>query len=99
VREHLRKVLAGDIEQGDRVSLGPVDIIVRGVSEEHEIEDVGLSVDPEEPKEPAIPLFQSPRDIINYFRERRRKREALDAQARAVQAARRAADGDAEGEP
>jgi len=74
VREHLRRVLAGDIEQGDRVSLGPVDIIVRGVSEEHEIQEVGLSVEPEEPREPTIPLFQGPREVLEYVRARRRKR-------------------------
>jgi potassium/hydrogen antiporter len=64
VRQYLRRELAGDIEQGDRVSLGPVDVIVRGVSEEHEIEEVGLSVDPEHPKKREFPLFQSPREIL-----------------------------------
>jgi hypothetical protein len=76
------------------VSLGPVDIIVRGVSEAHEIEEVGLSVEPEEPRGPVIPLFQSPRDMINYVRERRRKRAAIEEQARAAD---QAADSDAEG--
>jgi len=79
VREHLRRGLAGDIEQGDRVSLGPVDIIVRRVSDEHEIEEVGLSVEPEAPKAPVIPLFQSPRDVINYVRDRRRRRATVEA--------------------
>jgi len=71
VRQFLRRELAGDVEQGDRISLGPVDIIVRGVSEEHEIEEVGLSVEPDSPKKPQIPLFQSPREIMRYFRELR----------------------------
>ena len=75
VRQFLRRELAGDIEQGDRVSLGPVDIIVRGVSDEHEIEEVGLSVEPEDQKKPDIPLFQSPRDIARYIRERRARRQ------------------------
>lgn len=74
VRDYLLRVLAGDIEEGDRASLGPVDIIVRRVSEEHEIEEIGLSVEPGEPKEPAIPLFQSPREIVAYFSERRRRK-------------------------
>jgi cell volume regulation protein A len=78
VSDYLRRELAGDIEQGDRVSLGPVDIIVRRVSEKHEIEEVGLSVEPEAPKGPVIPLFQSPHDIMNYIRERRRKRAASE---------------------
>lgn len=74
VRDFLRRELAGDIEQGDRVTLGPVDVIVRGVTEEHEIEEVGLSVEPEVPKGPDIPLFQSVGDIIRYVRERRERR-------------------------
>lgn len=79
VRDFLRQRLAGDIERGDRVSLGPVDVIVRGVSDEHEIEEVGLSVEPEEPKGPTIPLFQSPREIVNYIRQWRTRAVAGSA--------------------
>ena len=79
VRDFLRRELAGDIEQGDRVALGAVDVIVRGVTEEHEIEEVGLSVEPEAPKGPEIPLFQGPRDIVRYVRERRQRRHAAAA--------------------
>lgn len=79
VRDFLRQRLAGDIERGDRVSLGPVDVIVRGVSDEHEIEEVGLSVEPEEPKGPTIPLFQSPREIVNYIRQWRTRSVAGSA--------------------
>jgi cell volume regulation protein A len=81
VRQYLRRELAGDIEQGDRVSLGPVDIIVRGVTEEHEIEEVGISVDPEHPERPEIPLFQSPKEIAALMRRLARKasRKALPA--------------------
>jgi hypothetical protein len=50
------------------VSLGPVDIIVRGVTEEHEIEEVGIAVDPEHPERPEIPLFQSPKEIAAFMR-------------------------------
>jgi cell volume regulation protein A len=78
VRQFLRRDLAGDIEQGDRVSLGPVDIIVRGVTEEHEIAEVGLSVEPEALHYPEIPLFQSPREIARYIRERRSRTRAGD---------------------
>lgn len=70
VGQYLNRELAGDIEQGDRVSLGPVDIIVRAASDEHEIEEVGLSVEPDRPKIFQFPLFQSPSDIRRYFRER-----------------------------
>jgi len=82
VRDYLRRGLAGDIEQGDRLSLGPVDIIVRRVSDEHEIGEVGLSVEPGAPNAPVIPLFQSPRDVINYVRDRRRRRATVEATTR-----------------
>jgi cell volume regulation protein A len=70
VRDYLRRELAGDIEQGDRVSLGPVDIIVRGVSEEHEIEEIGLSVDPEEGIGLTAPRHYGPGEVIARIRQR-----------------------------
>ena len=78
VRQYLRRELAGDIEQGDRVSLGPVDIIVRGVSDEHEIEEVGIAVDPEHPQQLEIPLFQSPREIVALVKRLGRWRPARE---------------------
>jgi len=69
VRDYLRRELAGDIEQGDRVSMGAVDIIVRGVSDEHQIEEVGLSVDPDEATKPPLRLDQSPREIVARIRQ------------------------------
>lgn len=69
VLQFFKRRYADDVEQGDRISLGPVDIIVRRVSEEHEIEEAGLSVEPGSPTAIQIPLFQSPREIVRYFRE------------------------------
>jgi cell volume regulation protein A len=63
VKEFLRRQLAGDIEAGDRVPLGPVDLIVRRVSEAHEIEEVGLAMEHMAGARPRIPIFQSPREI------------------------------------
>ncbi len=82
IRQYLRRELSGDIEQGDRVSLGPVDIIVRGVTEEHEIEEVGIAVDPEHPERPEIPVFQSPKEIAAFMRRlgrRKASRKVLPA--------------------
>jgi cell volume regulation protein A len=73
VRQFLRRELAGDIEQGDRASLGPVDVIVRGVSDTHEIEEIGLAVDPEKPaRKPHIPIFQGPKEIAALFRRKKK---------------------------
>jgi cell volume regulation protein A len=47
LKDFLRARLRGDIEVGDRVSLGAFDLIVRAVDQGHEILEVGLSVDPD----------------------------------------------------
>src|SRR5690606_12881829 len=46
IGDYLRRELAGEIEPADRVALGPLEIVVRSVNERHEIEEVGISVDP-----------------------------------------------------
>ena len=85
VGEYLRRELAGDIEAGDRVSVGDVDIVVRRVNDAHEIEEVGLALEHTETSGPRIPLFQSPKEIaagIRRWRERRaakRKPKAIAA--------------------
>jgi cell volume regulation protein A len=63
VAELLRRELAGDIEAGDRIAYGLVDLIVRRVSEEHAIEEVGLALEHEQRARPRMPLFQSWREI------------------------------------
>jgi cell volume regulation protein A len=63
VGELLRRELAGDIEPGDRVALGAVDVVVRRVSEAHLVEEVGLSMEHVEGARPRIPLFQRPHEI------------------------------------
>ena len=64
----LRRELTGDIEQGDRISVGAVDIIVRRVNESHEIQEVGLAMEHREAVRPPIPLFQSPHEIVGLVR-------------------------------
>lgn len=80
VRDYLRRELAGDIEQGDRVRLGPVDIIVRRVDDKHEIQEVGLAVESAPVTRPRIPLFQNPKELralaADYFARRRKRRPA-----------------------
>ena len=63
VGELLRRELAGDIEPGDRVALGAVDVVVRRVSEAHAIEEVGLAMEHVAEARPRIPLFQRPHEI------------------------------------
>lgn len=59
----LRRELAGDIEPGDRISVGEVDIIVRRVNAAHEIQEVGVAMERSAASPPRIPLFQSPREL------------------------------------
>ncbi len=68
VAELLRRELAGDIEQGDRVPYGPIDLIVRSVDDEHQIADVGLALEHTRRPPPQIPLFQGPREIAGLVR-------------------------------
>jgi len=46
LKDFIRERLHGDVEAGDRISLGDFDLIVRSVNEGHEILEVGLSTDP-----------------------------------------------------
>ena len=68
VAELFRRELAGDIEPGDRVAYGPVDLIVRTVNEDHEIEEVGLALEPTRQTRPRIPVFQNRKEIAAFIR-------------------------------
>jgi cell volume regulation protein A len=70
VTELLRRGLAGDIEQGDRVAYGLVDLIVRKVSDEHAIEEVGLALEHGRTARPRIPVFQSWKEIRDFVHSR-----------------------------
>lgn len=82
VAQLLRRELAGDIETGDRVPLGEVDLIVRRVGESHEIEEVGLAMEHSNSgPRPHIPFFHSPQEIKAMARkwwERRKAKPAAD---------------------
>lgn len=79
VRDLLRRELAGDIEQGDRIAYGPLDLIVRSVDDEHGIREVGLALEHVRARRPNIPVFQSPREIADFVRRQRKRSEPLAA--------------------
>jgi cell volume regulation protein A len=56
IGELMRERLGGRAEYADRVAFGPIELIVRDVSEDGRITAVGLSVDPH-PAVPSIPPF------------------------------------------
>jgi cell volume regulation protein A len=84
VAELLRRELAGDIEQGDRIPYGLIDLIVRSVDDEHRIVDVGLALEHTRRPPPQIPLFQSPKEIAGLVRAWRRKRKPEKPEAAAA---------------
>ena len=60
VAELLRQELAGDIEQGDRIPYGPIDLIVRSVDDDHQIVDVGLALEHTHAAAAADPIVPGP---------------------------------------
>jgi cell volume regulation protein A len=80
VREYLRRELHDDMETGDRIKLGPVDVIVRSVDETHQIQEVGLAVESISVTRPRIPVFQNPNElralVRDYFSRRRARRRS-----------------------
>ncbi|MEQ8696934.1 MAG: potassium/proton antiporter [Bauldia litoralis] len=84
VGEMLRRELAGNIEHGDRVAYGRIDLIVRGVDDDHRIVEVGLALEQSTRAAPRIPIFQDRREIAALFRRGRmrlRRRGVGDASA------------------
>jgi potassium/hydrogen antiporter len=55
--------LGGRAEYADRVSVGPVELIVRDTDQDGDIISVGVSLEPEQ-REPQIPAFLSLREIF-----------------------------------
>lgn len=53
VGELLRREFGGSVEMGDRMPLGPVELIVRSIDDHHRVTSVGLAVAPEPRRRPA----------------------------------------------
>lgn len=64
LRQFLHDRLHGDVEPGDRVSLGHLDLVVRAIDEKHVPTEVGLDIAPGEP------AASTPRRLIDGFAER-----------------------------
>ncbi len=72
IGDFMMQRLGGTAEVGDRVNCGNVDLVVREVSTQGEIREVGLAVDQPE-SQAQIPLFLSGEEIWNWIREKVRK--------------------------
>jgi cell volume regulation protein A len=75
--------LGGHAEYADRVTIGPIELIVREVDEKGRIISVGVSLEPAAPP-PPIPAFLSASEISEWLRGlfvRLKKRGATSAPA------------------
>lgn len=68
----LAATLGSDMQEGDRVPVGPVDLIVRRLDDEQKITEAGLALEQREPAR-KLPLFQNRREIAEFIREVRRR--------------------------
>lgn len=82
LRDLLRREFGGGVEAGDRLLYGPVELIVREVSEKHDILEVGLAVEPTRAATPRLPLFQTRRDIGRTLRRWLGRETAVEMAAR-----------------
>jgi cell volume regulation protein A len=83
IGDMMRDRLGGRAEYGDRVPLGPVELIVRDVEEDGAVASVGLSLEPLAPPS-RVPVFLSAGEIAD-------RAKALLARRRAARAAKAAA--------
>lgn len=80
VAELMLARLGGRAEYADRVSMGPVELIVRDVDEKGHIETVGISLEPEL-QHRKVPLFMTRRELVAKIRSRFSNRGGDDADA------------------
>ena len=85
VADMMREAIHGDIEEGDRVAAGTVDLIVRRIGDHGVIVEVGLALERRAPPR-KLPLFQNGRDLVLYLRQRRQRRTVLAADVPAHEA-------------
>ncbi|KAB0677997.1 potassium/proton antiporter [Aureimonas leprariae] len=71
IGEWMTEALGGRAEYGDRVPVGPVDLVVRDTDEDGAIAAAGVALDPEANREAEIPLFLNLRGWWKRLRARK----------------------------
>lgn len=79
ISAYMLERLGGSAEEGDRVAIGPIELIVREVNVEGEIVEAGLAFDQD--AQPArVPIFLNGRELLDLIKQklagRREKRRA-----------------------
>ncbi|WP_258548589.1 potassium/proton antiporter [Thalassospira profundimaris] len=77
VADILKRDLAGDVELGDRVAYGTVELIVRRTDDEHGVIEVGLAVEQQKAKpKRRIPIFQSRSELLEIWKDWQKRKRA-----------------------
>ena len=77
VRDFLHRELGSTVGPGDRLACGPVDLIVRSVNEEEQVEEVGLALQPA--AQARAGLLRERRRFLERFRSPARRRSKAPA--------------------
>lgn len=89
IADYMRERLGGTAEIGDRVSIGPVELIVREIDVNGDISEAGLAID-QEAQRVRVPVFLSGRELMDLAREklaaRRARREAAQPEQKPLEA-------------
>ncbi|GAA0609425.1 potassium/proton antiporter [Thalassospira tepidiphila] len=77
VAEILERDLPGDLELGDRMPYGTVELIVRRTDDEHDVLEVGLAVEQQKAKpKRRIPIFQSRSELLAIWKDWQKRKRA-----------------------
>ncbi|MCC9620954.1 potassium/proton antiporter [Thalassospira sp. MA62] len=80
VADILERGLSGDIELGDRLPYGTVELIVRRTDDEHGVIEVGLAVEQQKAKpKRRIPIFQSRSELLQIWKDWQARKKAAKA--------------------
>src|SRR5690606_37726226 len=66
IADYMRERLGGSAEEGDRVSMGPIELIVREVSLEGDVTEAGLAFD-QEAQPSRVPIFLNGRELLQLI--------------------------------
>ncbi|CAK0769999.1 K(+)/H(+) antiporter NhaP2 [Azospirillaceae bacterium] len=67
VADFFNREFSGKVEVGDRLPLGPVELIVRAVDGDDAVTEAGLALEPTRASKPKLPIFQSRKELRALF--------------------------------
>jgi potassium/hydrogen antiporter len=67
IGELVTERLGGHAEYADRVTIGPIELIVRDVDEKGRVASLGLNIEPSEPAATRLPMFLSAAELKDWI--------------------------------